>query len=442
MKQVLGNRYRLGERIATGGMGAVYRAVDETLDRQVAVKALRRELADDPTFLERFRREARAAAGLSHPGVAGVYDYGELGGQPFIVMELIEGETLAERLAARGRLPWQEAFAIGEQVAAALAAAHAHGLVHRDVKPANILLGRDGRAKVTDFGIAQAAQAATLTRTGMVLGSANYVAPEQAKGGHVGPAADLYSLGCVLFEAVTGETPYRGGNLVAIATQHVSAPVPDARAHRPDLPPEAAALITRALQKDPAGRFPSGAAMAAALAAARHGAGDPRHDPGDPRHGAGGTRVLPAPVAPAPAGRAAGRRRAGRARIRPPAAGALGVVAVLLLAWLLLPADPPTGALAERPPRARPPAGGSSTAGRAVVEVPAVVGLDVGKATRRLRALGLEVEVTVADGGKGGQRVRATSPVAGTTVARGATVRLLLEGRGNGKGNDDGDGDG
>jgi tRNA A-37 threonylcarbamoyl transferase component Bud32 len=421
---LLGDRYRLGERIASGGMGAVYRAVDETLGRQVAVKALRREFADDPTFLERFRREARAAARLSHPGVAGVYDYGERGGQPFIVMELVEGETLAERLAARGSLPWQEAFAIGAQVAAALAAAHAHGLVHRDVKPANILLGRDGRAKVTDFGIAQAAQTATLTRTGMVLGSANYVAPEQAKGGHVGPAADLYSLGCVLFEAVTGETPYRGGNLVAIATQHVSAPVPDPRARRPDLPPEAAALITRALQKDPAGRLPSGAAMAAALAAARH----------EP---AGDTRVLPAPVASAPATRAAGRRRAGRARIRP-AAAALGVVAVLLLAWLLLPAGP----LAERTPPARPSTAGSSTAGRAVVEVPAVVGLDVGKARRRLRALGLEVDVTVADGGGGGRRVRATSPGAGTTVERGATVRLLPEGRGNGKGDDDGDGDG
>ena len=265
----LGGRYRLGERIAAGGMGAVYRAVDETLARPVAVKVLRRELADDGTFLERFRREARAAAGLSHPGVAGVYDYGEAGGQPFIVMELVEGETLAERLAARGRLPWREAFRLGAQVAGALAAAHAHGLVHRDVKPANILLGRDGRAKVTDFGIAQAAQATTtLTRTGMVLGSANYVAPEQARGDQVGPAADLYSLGWVLFEAVTGETPYRGATAVAIATQHVAAPVPDPRRLRPELPPAAAELITRALRKEPAERFPSGRAMAAALAAA------------------------------------------------------------------------------------------------------------------------------------------------------------------------------
>jgi serine/threonine-protein kinase len=425
---LLGNRYRLGERIAAGGMGAVYRAVDETLGRQVAVKVLRRELAHDPTFLERFRREARAAAGLSHPGVAGVYDYGELGGQPFIVMELVEGETLAERLAAGGRLPWREAFAIGEQVAAALAAAHAHGLVHRDVKPANILLGRDGRAKVTDFGIAQAAQTATLTRTGMVLGSANYVAPEQAKGGHVGPAADLYSLGCVLFEAVTGETPYRGGNAVAIATQHVSAPVPDPRERRQDLPPEAAALIVRALQKHPAGRFPSGAAMAAALAAAR------QED--------GATQILPAVIAPARPTRAM-PAAARRPRARPLAVGALVVVALLLLAWPLFSDESPTGSVTGPDTRAGTPGGGSS-AGRAVVEVPAVVGLEVGEAKRRLRALGLEVDVTVAAGG-GGRRVRSSSPPAGTPVERGATVRLLLRGDGKGKdkgkgGNGDGDG--
>jgi eukaryotic-like serine/threonine-protein kinase len=426
---LLGGRYRLGERIAAGGMGAVYRAVDETLGRQVAVKALRRELADDPTFLERFRREARAAAGLSHRGVAGVYDYGELGGQPFIVMELVDGETLAERLAARGPLPWREAFAIGEQVAVALAAAHAHGLVHRDVKPANILLGRDGRTKVTDFGIAQAAQTATLTRTGMVLGSANYVAPEQARGGHVGPAADLYSLGCVLFEAVTGETPYRGGNAVAIATQHVSAPVPDPREHRQDLPPEAAALIVRALQKHPAGRFPSGTAMAAALTAARHGED--------------ATRVLPAPIGPAGLGPEAathaGRRRpAPRSRAWPAAVGALVVVALLLLAWPLFSDESPTGSVAEPDTRAGTPGGGSS-AGRAVVEVPAVVGLEVGEAKRRLRAFGLEVDVTIATGG-GGRRVRSSSPRAGTPVERGATVRLVLRGDGRDKGKDKGNG--
>jgi eukaryotic-like serine/threonine-protein kinase len=276
IQAVLGERYRLGEGIAGGGMGSVYRAVDENLCRQVAVKVLRRELADDPTFLERFRREARAAAALSHPGVAGVYDYGELGGSAFIVMELVEGETLAERIAATGRLPFAEAFAIGGQVARALAAAHAHGLVHRDVKPANVLVGPGG-AKVTDFGIAKAAAAATLTRTGMVLGSANYVAPEQAQGDDVGPAADQYSLGCVLFEAVTGRTPYAGANPVAIATQHVSSPVPDPRSDLPDLPAPAADLIRRALAKHPADRFPSATALADALATAA----TPDHGPQD-----------------------------------------------------------------------------------------------------------------------------------------------------------------
>jgi eukaryotic-like serine/threonine-protein kinase len=268
---LLGDRYRLGERLADGGMGSVYRAVDESLGRPVAVKVLRRELADDPAFLERFRREARAAAALSHPGVAGVYDYGELGGQPFIVMELVEGETLAERIAARGRLAWDETFALGEQVARALAAAHGCRLVHRDVKPGNVLIGPDGRAKVTDFGIAKAATSSTLTRTGMVLGSANYVAPEQAKGDRVGPAADLYALGCVLFEAVCGRTPYAGGNPVAIATQHVSAPVPDPRQHRRDLPVPVARLIRRAMAKEPGDRFASASAMADLLASVLNG---------------------------------------------------------------------------------------------------------------------------------------------------------------------------
>jgi serine/threonine protein kinase len=308
------------------------------------VKVLRRELADDPTYLERFRREARAAAAVSHPGVAGVYDYGELGGQPFIVMELVEGETLAERLAARGRLPWPEAFALGEQVARALAAAHAHGLVHRDVKPANILIGPGGRAKVTDFGIAKAAASATLTRTGMVLGSANYVSPEQARGDGVGPAADQYSLGCVLFEAVTGQPPYRGRTAVAIATQQVSAPVPDPRAHHRDLPGPAADLIRRALAKEPGERFASATAMADALA--RNGS--PAAHPQNPR-----APESPGPGRQAPRRGSVADRRIGWGqpstgpRARAPRALVVLLVAIALglLAWLprsgLL--DPPAG---------------------------------------------------------------------------------------------------
>jgi len=363
---LLGNRYRLGELIAAGGMGSVYRAVDETLGREVAVKVLRRELADDPTFLERFRREARAAAVVSHPGVAGVYDYGELGGQPFIVMELVEGETLAERIAARGRLPWPEAFAIGEQVAMALAAAHTLGLVHRDVKPANVLIGAGGRAKVSDFGIAKAATSATLTRTGMVLGSANYVAPEQAQGDGVGPAADQYSLGCVLFEAVTGQTPYRGSNPVAIATQHVSAPVPDPREHRDDLPAPVADLIRRTLAKDPASRFPSAADLADTLAAAVAGNGAAGAE--GPAGRAQAVTAAAAPTPPAPwvaAGRSrAPARRSGRWAV---VVGTLVVIALLLLAWLprsgLL--DPPAGqSERSRPasPTTVPAVGGPSPA--------------------------------------------------------------------------------
>jgi eukaryotic-like serine/threonine-protein kinase len=288
---MLADRYQLGELIATGGMGSVHRALDTHLGRPVAVKVLKRVLADDATFLERFRREARAAAAISHPGVARVFDYGERSSVPFIVMELVEGDTLAARIA-RGRLSWQEAFAIAEQVASALSAAHGHGVVHRDVKPANILLDRSGRVKVTDFGIARAARATTLTRPGMVLGSANYVAPEQAQGATVGPAADLYSLGCVLYESVVGSTPYQGNTAVAIATQHVSSPVPDPRTHVPDLPEPAARLIMRSLGKEPGDRFPSAAAMSAALADVRLG-----RDPSAPSE----DRTISLPVARPPA---------------------------------------------------------------------------------------------------------------------------------------------
>jgi eukaryotic-like serine/threonine-protein kinase len=291
---MLAERYQLGELIATGGMGTVHRAVDTHLGRPVAVKILKRVLADDATFLERFRREARAAAVISHPGVARVYDYGERSSEPFIVMELVDGDTLAQRIARGGPLPWQHAFAIAEQVAAALSAAHTHGVVHRDVKPANILIDRAGRVKVTDFGIARAARATTLTRPGMVLGSANYVAPEQAQGNPVGPAADLYSLGCVLFESVTGTTPYQGRSAVAIATQHVSAPVPDPRDHVADLPEPAARLIMRSLGKQPGDRFPSAASMAAALRDARLG-----RDPSAPSDDQ--TVALPALHLPDPA---------------------------------------------------------------------------------------------------------------------------------------------
>jgi serine/threonine protein kinase len=249
-------------------MGVVYLAEQLGPHRLVALKLLSAPAAGSEGFRERFLRESELAATIDHPNVLPVYDAGETDGVLWIAMRYVDGIDLAALLEREGPLEPGEALGIGGQVAGALDAAHARGLVHRDVKPANVLVGPGGRAKVTDFGIAKAAAALPLTRTGMVLGSANYVAPEQAQGGDVGPAADQYSLGCVLFEAVCGRTPYTGANPVAIATQHVSSPVPDPSRHRPDLPAPAAALIRRALAKHPADRFPSTKALATALATA------------------------------------------------------------------------------------------------------------------------------------------------------------------------------
>ncbi len=471
MTPVLADRYRLDQPLATGGMGTVHRAFDQSLGRPVAVKVLRHSLASDPTFIERFRREARAAAALSHAGVARVFDYGERDGGPFIVMELVEGQNLAQRIAERGPLPWQDACALGAQVARALHAAHDLGLVHRDVKPANILLDRNGIAKVTDFGIARAAQATTLTRTGMVLGSANYVAPEQAQGVTVKAAADQYSLGCVLFEAITGAPPYRGANAVAIATQHVDAPVPNPRNRLPSLPGHVAALLMRALAKDPADRFPSADAMAAALAAA--GSPTASSNPGQPSGrppvnglpiaatqplGGGGTphpspaypndtAPLPWPLPPGPAPRSAPRRGRGWdrfggrfGRLRVALAVAFGVLAVILLAWLALGSigqHDRTGGVSARTPV--PSTAGSSTVGSnppAVhVRVPDVRGERVAVATAELQALGFTVRVRGLDGGRGAgrSRVRVESPQPGTLASRGQTVWLEVAGTGAGR---------
>jgi hypothetical protein len=459
----LASRYRLEELIATGGMGSVYRAVDEHLGRPVAVKVLKRVLADDPTFLERFRREARAAAAINHPNVARVFDYGERWSEPFIVMELVEGETLAERIDRLGRLPWREAFAIARQVARALAAAHALGVVHRDIKPANILVDGGGNVKVTDFGIARAAQATTLTRPGMVLGSANYVAPEQAQGNTVGPAADIYSLGCVLFEAVTGSTLYQGPNAVAIATQHVSGDVPDPRARVPDLPPEVAALVMRSLQKEAQQRFPSATAMADALAAANGPRQAPGHDDPTIAMPVAPTASSPAPTAvladrstpplgwraPAqPTGRAAyGARAATRRRAHRRAWWVVGL-ALCLAALLALPLvvskrdDSSSSGAGGGPPASATSkeSGGGATLSSTRVRVPALAGERSAVAIDRLRSLDLQSEVRFVNAGRDLRgRVVAVDPPPGTAVERGTTVRLLIGSRGSGKGKDKGE---
>src|SRR6201996_310546 len=229
----LSGRYRLESRIGSGGMSTVYRAHDETLERFVAIKLMNREVATDSDQLERFRREARAVARLSHQNIVHVIDAGEDEGRPYIVLEYIDGETLKERIRRLGRLPIPEAVAYCVEIARALGAAHANQVVHRDVKPQNVLIDHEGTAKVTDFGIARTLEEQGLTADGRVLGTTDYVSPEQALGHHVSGQSDLYSLGVVLYEMLTGELPYRGENQVAVAMKHVRENVPDVRHLRP-----------------------------------------------------------------------------------------------------------------------------------------------------------------------------------------------------------------
>lgn len=277
--QLLADRYRLARRMAVGGMGEVWAAEDTRLDRQVAVKVLKPELCGDAEFLHRFRTEARTTASLNHPGIAAVHDYGETAAVPdgpedtaYLVMELVDGEPLAALIARSGRLPADLTLDVLGQAGEALQAAHERGYVHRDVKPGNILVAADQAGKrlvkLTDFGIAKAADAAPVTRSGMVMGTAHYIAPEQALGQEAEPASDVYSLAVVGYECLVGHRPFRSENAVTVAMMHIRdlpPPLP------PDVPPGVRALIEATLVKDPRQRYRNGAEFAAAVAAVRAG---------------------------------------------------------------------------------------------------------------------------------------------------------------------------
>jgi eukaryotic-like serine/threonine-protein kinase len=252
---LLSGRYRLESRIASGGMSTVYRARDQTLERTVAIKLMAREIATDSDQLERFRREARAVAPISHPHIVTVIDAGEDEGRPYIVFEYVEGETLKARIRRTGGLPVSEAVAYAIEVARALGAAHARHVVHRDVKPQNVLIDEEGSAKVTDFGIARTLDEEGLTVDGRVLGTTDYVSPEQALGHAVTGQSDLYSLGIVLWEMLTGEVPYRGDNQVAVAMKHVRDTLPDVQQRRPEVSASLASVIDRATAKDLGRRY-------------------------------------------------------------------------------------------------------------------------------------------------------------------------------------------
>lgn len=256
-KQILAQRYELIERIGDGGMASVYRAHDQLLDRYVAVKILHPQFANDEEFITRFKKEAQAAAKLSHANIVNIYDVGEWQEKHFIVMEYVEGETLKSKIQRDGKLSIHDTLNISEQISEALEHAHTHNLIHCDIKPHNILLKANGQVKVADFGIARAATSSTMTYGGNVVGSVHYISPEQAQGNAITPKSDIYSLGVVIYEMLTGQVPFKGESAVSIALKHLQEkPIP-IHDLRPDVPPVVEAIVLKAMDKDPQKRFTS-----------------------------------------------------------------------------------------------------------------------------------------------------------------------------------------
>lgn len=424
---LLQDRYRLDEKLATGGMGSVYRATDQKLGRVVALKLLAANLAEDGSFVERFRREARAAAGLRHPNIANVFDAGEADDCHFIVMELAEGRDLARLLREEGPLSQERSVGIIDRICLALGHAHAAGIIHRDVKPANIIVGPDDSVKVTDFGIARAADDSKLTVTGSVMGTAHYISPEQAEGKPLSPGSDIYSLGIVMFETLTGAVPFTGESLMSVAMRHINEQVPPPSSISDGVSPEMDEVVLRATSKDPSDRYRDTGEMHEALLAVQG-----RSD--------GSTAVLPVMSATTPQSTVwpiPGDRwdpvSLGRKVLL--VFGVLALIAVSLAVWRLISSDPPGAA----------PTGTATSGNRAPSEnltVPSsVIGMTEEQAAAELEQAGFVTDTVFVEGKDledlaresgldpaqaGAGLVVATDPRAGETVEEGETITLLV----------------
>jgi tRNA A-37 threonylcarbamoyl transferase component Bud32 len=421
-RETPGDRYAILKVLGDGGMARVYLARDDVLGRDVALKVLKERYAEDELFVERFRREAQSAASLNHPGVVQVYDQGRTeDGAYFIAMEYVPGGTLKERIARRGPLDPSEAAAIASRVADALAEAHRSGIVHRDVKPQNVLLTKTGEAKVADFGIALAASSRTMTEPGVILGTASYMSPEQVRGERVGPQGDLYSLGVVLYEMLTGGLPYEASDPIATAMKHVERPPPHPRESNPAVPEELDALVVRLLAKDPEKRYPGAAELAEDLRRVREGLPPLVPEAGAPTGER--TRTAPtvaastlaAPTRPAPR---AGGRSARRLVPRALVALLFGVILLGGVAWAL-----------SRPPSEQSPSDAGRKSGDAApAEVPDVMGLSPEEARSRLEGADLRLgsRGTAPSGGSERGTVVGQDPPAGTRAERGSAVHVTV----------------
>jgi eukaryotic-like serine/threonine-protein kinase len=400
---LLAGRYRLKERVAAGGMGTVWKAEDELLKRPVAVKLLQDGFVSDPVMAERFRREALLAASVSHPNMADVFDYIEEDGHPGIVMELVEAETLAQRLSRAGALSIEEGVRLGAGILAALQAAHDAGIVHRDIKPANIILA-PGRVKVTDFGIARATGDATLTHTGTMMGTAHYAAPEQVRGDAATPASDIYAVGVLLYEALTGQRPFAGETPLAAAAARLSEDPPSPRSVRKEIPEALERVVLVAMARDPTARFRSAREMHEALEQSAEDAPSP--GPATAPMPAADDHTVALPIA-APAEVVGRPARRGLAVRSPEARRAMAgvAVAVLVLAVVLI-------ALLSR------------SAGSVVV--PDFRGMQASQARVRAAQIGLEVQTRTRDADAPAGRVLAQSVDAGSKVRRNTTVTLTV----------------